>query len=160
VTLSRRAVAVIWALGVPLVHAGVPWLLARLGARHHGTWNLAGAPLVAAGAAIMVGTAAAHLRRQPARVPLQTSTTYLCTDGPYAWSRNPMYVAELLLWAGWALLFGSVAVAIGGAVLAVGVAMVVPWEERRLAARFGEAYEEYRSRVRRWVGRRRITPPR
>lgn len=54
-----------------------------------------------------------HVTRTPARVKLEWTPTYLLRNGPYAFTRNPMYVAELALWFGWALLYGSVAVLIG-----------------------------------------------
>src|ERR1019366_2147241 len=73
---------------------------------------------------------------------------------PYRSSRNPMYVAALTIWSGWALFYGSVAVIVGVLVLWAIIALVViPYEERRLAAAWGEPYLQYKSRVSRWFGR-------
>ncbi len=60
-----------------------------------------------------------------------------------------MYLSALAIWLGWALFYGSVAVFV-----ACGVGWVlVPWEERELEARFGEAYLRYKNRVPRWLGK-------
>ena len=49
----------------------------------------------------------------------------------------------------------SVAVLAGTVVIWGSVGMlVVPWEERNLEARFGEAYLRYKHSVPRWLGRR------
>jgi protein-S-isoprenylcysteine O-methyltransferase Ste14 len=80
---------------------------------------------------------------------------FLMTTGPYAYTRNPMYVAELALWLGWATLFGSLVILLGFVVLAVVIILVLPWEERRLEAQFGETYRQYQARVPRWLGRTR-----
>ncbi len=120
-------------------------------------WNLLGLIPVAAGTAVLVWDLAAGLARVPElpeRIEVLTPP-YLMTGGPYAFSRNPIYVAELALWLGWAILFGSVAVLVGLVVLAVAMRGVVPWEERGLEARFGEAYRRYKATVPRWLGRAR-----
>jgi protein-S-isoprenylcysteine O-methyltransferase Ste14 len=68
-----------------------------------------------------------------------------------------MYLAELALWLGWAVFYGSLTVFlgfwVGGLVFHF---LVVPWEERALEARFGEAYIQYRNTVPRWLGLRRL----
>ena len=74
--------------------------------------------------------------------------------GPYRWVRNPIYIGALLIVSGEAWLFGSVAVLLYAAVLAVSFhLLVVGYEEPRLRARFGEAYENYRRTVPRWIPR-------
>lgn len=79
----------------------------------------------------------------------------LVTRGPFARSRNPIYLGYALGHAGLALAMGSWwgLLLLAPAFLLVD-RLVVPREERHLAARFGADYEEYRRRVRRWWGRR------
>ena len=80
------------------------------------------------------------------------STRVILDRGPFGRSRNPLYlglnaldVALALLWPSlWAL----VLVPLGVAALWWGA--VLP-EERYLSAKFGDEYEEYRARVRRWL---------
>ena len=76
----------------------------------------------------------------------------LVASGVYRWSRNPMYLGDLLILAGWALWLANVAAFIG---LALFVAYInrfqITLEERALEARFGAAYVEYRRSARRWI---------
>ncbi len=79
-------------------------------------------------------------------------TKALVVRGPYLFTRNPMYLAMTLVSLGvalfanalWPLLF------LVPAVLVIRYA-AIEREERYLLSRFGQAYEEYRSRVRRWL---------
>ena len=79
-------------------------------------------------------------------------TTALVTQGPYRHSRNPVYVALTALFVGITLAadtWWGVA-----ALLPLVVVMhygVVLREERYLERKFGDAYRDYRVRVRRYV---------
>ncbi|SMF61607.1 methyltransferase family protein [Allosphingosinicella indica] len=76
----------------------------------------------------------------------------LVTTGPFAKSRNPFYIGLLLVMAG---LF--VATGLDWGVLALPLLWlaldlrVIPFEEQRLAAAFGDEYRSYAARVRRWL---------
>jgi protein-S-isoprenylcysteine O-methyltransferase Ste14 len=83
--------------------------------------------------------------------PSLPATTLVMT-GPYAFSRNPMYVARTGLYLGLGLVVNALCVLV--AVVPLLIVMqykVIKPEERYLEARFGEAYRQYRSRVRRWL---------
>lgn len=79
-------------------------------------------------------------------------TSSLVTEGIYSWTRNPMYLALLLLLGAWAVYLGS---ALNIAVLVLFMGYITEFqikpEEEALTAKFGEAYESYTSRVRRWL---------
>jgi protein-S-isoprenylcysteine O-methyltransferase Ste14 len=80
------------------------------------------------------------------------NATALVTSGIYRFTRNPMYLGLTLLLLGWALFLCS-AWALAGPVLFVlyvGRFQIKP-EEKILSAKFGAAYSEYVSRVRRWL---------
>jgi len=161
----RRGVAlsvasVVWLVGIPLAHAAIPWAISLLGPRHGWTagrpaiWNLLGLILIGAGGACLAWIMRLHFARTPESVDWEWTPVYLLMRGPYRFTRNPMYVAELLLWLGWALYFGSVGVLFGAAVLWLLMSSVaVPREERALEARFGDAYLEYKNTVPRWLGK-------
>ncbi len=72
--------------------------------------------------------------------------------GPYRFSRNPIYLGLILGALGFALRWGDLWgwIAVAGSHLVLD-RLVVAKEEAYLAARFGTAYETYRSRVRRWI---------
>ena len=84
-------------------------------------------------------------------VPGEISSS-LVTSGPYRFSRNPMYLGLFLFFAGLSVASDSVwSVMLLVAVLAYVNLYVVPIEEKQLTASFGDAYERYRERVRRWI---------
>ena len=68
----------------------------------------------------------------------------LITNGPYAFCRNPLYVGSFLIALSVGLFLNS-AVAVVGALLAsvAFLAWVIPIEEARLSARFGDKYRAY-----------------
>jgi protein-S-isoprenylcysteine O-methyltransferase Ste14 len=77
----------------------------------------------------------------------------LIETGPFAWSRNPLYIGNLLLWSGVGLLAGRpIVAALVVVALAVHYRFVVAWEEENLRARLGAPYEAYAARVSRWIG--------
>lgn len=110
-----------------------------------------GVVLLACAAALM-GWAAWTLHRHRTTINPFRGASSLCTDGPFAWSRNPIYVADWLLLVGasfwlrttWPLLFAPLI----WAVIRYGV---VGHEETHLEERFGDTYRDYRRRVRRWL---------
>ena len=149
-----------WIILLPLVHAGIPWLLSSL-SRNYGwrddrpaNWNLLGLIPVALATICLIWLMVLHFSRIPKRVRLERTPTYLLILGPYRFSRNPMYLAELMLWFGWAVFYGSIVILVG--FLVTGPLMnyrVIPREERDLEARFGDAYREYKKKVPRWLGK-------
>jgi protein-S-isoprenylcysteine O-methyltransferase Ste14 len=85
--------------------------------------------------------------------PLKPETaSALVSAGVYRRTRNPMYlgiVFVLLAWAVWLAAPWTLLGPLGFAVF-IDRFQIVP-EERALRARFGAAYERYRSEVRRWL---------
>jgi len=76
----------------------------------------------------------------------------LVVAGPFRFRRNPIYLGFLVVVLGFALRWGD----LWGwlALLVCHLALdrlVVAKEEAYLTTRFGDAYEAYRKRVRRWV---------
>ncbi len=80
------------------------------------------------------------------------SASCLCTGGPFRFSRNPIYLGDWFILAGvslllqtwWPLLFSPLI----WALLRYGV---IRHEETHLEEKFGDAYREYKNRVRRWI---------
>lgn len=111
----------------------------------------AGVILVLAGLLLMLWSAIALYRRGTSPLPWVPSNTVVST-GPYRFSRNPIYLGDVLLLAGIGCWLG-----IGWLVLAAAVSVpvftrsVVVHEEAYLAERFPEAWAEYSGRVRRWL---------
>lgn len=78
----------------------------------------------------------------------------LRTSGLYARSRNPQYVGMMVGLVGFACLVNAVTVAVLCALYVGWLALLPLAEEPWLSEHFGEAYERYRQRVPRFVGRR------
>jgi protein-S-isoprenylcysteine O-methyltransferase Ste14 len=147
-----------WTPPLPLALALLPamWLISR-------TWPVPGfdfgarsvlAVTLGSAGLGLCGAAVASFRRAKTTVdptrPERASS--LVDGGVFAYSRNPMYVGFALVLLGWALWLGSaVALAVPPAFVAYLDRVQVPQEERALAAAFGEAYADYRRRVRRWI---------
>jgi len=75
----------------------------------------------------------------------------LVTVGPYRWVRNPMYIGAGSALAGAALFYRSLPLLAYVLIFAVVTHGFVVWyEEPALRRLFGEEYEVYRRRVRRW----------
>ena len=145
-----------------LGHVAVPQELSLLSTRHGwalgrpGWLNLLGLIPIGAGFAGLVWCLRLHFVGARGSFEMERTQNYLVVRGPYQFTRNPMYLCGMLIWLGWIILYGSVAVLFGAVVFWGRVArLVVPWEERKLEARFGEAYVRYKNRVPRWLGRTR-----
>jgi protein-S-isoprenylcysteine O-methyltransferase Ste14 len=159
--LSRRLTVlltpVVFLVVAPAVMAFVPWALSHLGPRASSP-NRVGLVLVGIGYAGLAWTMVSALRRVdelPDRLPADWSPKILLVRGPYAFSRNPIYVFELVMWIGWAVVHGSVVAGVG-TLPAFGLMRLLVWrEERDLLARFGDAYRSYAGAVPRWLGRPR-----
>jgi protein-S-isoprenylcysteine O-methyltransferase Ste14 len=139
---------------VAAVLAGMVWLAAPLVpslARPAAPVWIAIA-VAALGAVIELAAAAAFLRARTTVDPMHPhAAQHLVLTGPYRFSRNPMYLGDLLILMGWAL-YVSNAVALAAPLLFVLYMDLfqIPAEERALSDTFGERYTEFRTRVRRW----------
>ncbi|AGT08727.1 isoprenylcysteine carboxyl methyltransferase [Paracoccus aminophilus JCM 7686] len=107
--------------------------------------------LFGAGAALMVWAAGTMRRAGTTFMPDQTPD-HLVTRGPFAFSRNPIYLGDLLVLASLMLALdcaaGLLMVPILGVILD---RAFIRKEEETAAARFGPLYDSYRARVRRWL---------
>jgi len=161
ITVSRAAAQVLlvaaFGVAIPLLHLGIPILLARVGPRwgwsggRPAPVNLSGTLAIVLGLCLLTWTAKTLLRESqklPCRVRLGLRPAHLLQTGPYAWLRHPMYAAECCLWTGTIVLFGSPLVAISFLCLcAFAAPCIVRREERALEEQFGEEYRSYRARV-------------
>jgi protein-S-isoprenylcysteine O-methyltransferase Ste14 len=117
------------------------------------TWLRVLAGLVAVAVFIALDTTAmSRFSRADTPVNPMRAPRAVVTNGPYRLTRNPMYVGMAILYAGIAVAAGILwAFAFLPVVLIVVDRFVIVREERYLAERFGEEYERYRARVRRWL---------
>jgi protein-S-isoprenylcysteine O-methyltransferase Ste14 len=124
---------------LPVVHL-IPW-----------PWNLSGVILIAGGIVLAVVADQQFKRRATTVKPFQASSA-LVTDGAFRLSRHPMYLGMALAVLGIAVCLGSLSpLAVPPAFAFLLDVLFVGPEERHMAEQFDEAYEQYRSRVRRWL---------
>jgi protein-S-isoprenylcysteine O-methyltransferase Ste14 len=79
-------------------------------------------------------------------------TAAIVSSGVYRFSRNPIYIAFLLIVLGFAFCANSMWFLLSAGILFVLLHLgVIKREERYLSHRFGETYQAYCRRVRRWI---------
>lgn len=138
------ALFLVLAWGIAQAHAPLGDRLAEAG------WA-AGWALVALALGI-VGWAALAFRRAGTTIMPHEAPSALVEGGPYRWSRNPIYLADLMILAGAALILGA----------PLALVLLLPFrqvllrrfilpEEARLEQALGEVYRTYKARVRRWA---------
>ena len=76
----------------------------------------------------------------------------LVASGPFLFSRNPMYLANVVIGVGAALVAGTWLMWLVPVVLfMLDELVIIPFEERSVERTFGDAFRAYRTRVRRWI---------
>ena len=111
-----------------------------------------GVPLAVAGLALNLG-GAGLFDRIGTNIQTFRDPDRLVTEGPFRITRNPMYLGFTLMLVAAAVLVGSLSAAVGPAgFFAAAHRWYIPFEERRMEATFGAAFDDYRKRVPRWVG--------
>jgi protein-S-isoprenylcysteine O-methyltransferase Ste14 len=109
------------------------------------------------GSMILVGLALAaagirNFSRAATPVPTNQPTRVLVTTGIHGWTRNPIYLGLVLAYGG----IGIAARIPWALILALPLAIMIRYgvvgrEEAYLERRFGDAYRDYKARVRRWL---------
>jgi len=126
------------------------WGIARLWAPWGGAAP-AGWVLIAAGVALSVWAALSFRRVRTTIVPYQPPSA-LVTTGPYRFSRNPIYVADLMILAGAALVLGApLALVLMVPFHQVLLRLFILPEEAVLRRELGQPYLDFQARVRRWI---------
>lgn len=142
IAIAVIAIGVLLSIAYPL-----PWIPSPAG-----DMLFAVGCLCIAGMAAFYATAITALRRAKTTVLPTKITEHLVTTGPYGFTRNPIYLGNVLLILGLALVTGNawlLPLAFVAAALTSRLAIV--GEERHLDQRFGKKYRDYAKRVRRWI---------
>lgn len=113
--------------------------------------TLIGGTAILLGIALMGVSIAMFKRHKTSVVPKRTPESII-TSGPYKYSRNPIYVADALILLGFVLTLGSVI----SIVLVPAFAWVIrkrfiDGEEAGIRAEFGQAFDDYCQKTRRWI---------
>lgn len=113
--------------------------------------DVAGVALVGAGLAVS-GWAALHFLLERTSLIPRERPDRLVTTGLYRFSRNPIYLADAAILLGLILIWD----ALPSLILVPVFVKVIEWryirrEEALIRAHFGEEFEAYCARVRRWI---------
>jgi protein-S-isoprenylcysteine O-methyltransferase Ste14 len=104
---------------------------------------------------IGLGLAVAGIRNfARAGTPVRTikPTRTLVTTGIHGWTRNPIYLGLFLIYGGIGVAAQSPWILVLALLLAITIRYgIVAREETYLERRFGDAYRDYKARVRRWL---------
>jgi protein-S-isoprenylcysteine O-methyltransferase Ste14 len=109
------------------------------------------------GSLILIGLALAavgirNFSRAGTPVPTNKPARALVTTGIHGWTRNPIYLGMFLVYGGIGIAAPSPWTLILTLPLAITIRYgVVAREEAYLERRFGDAYRDYKTRVRRWL---------
>lgn len=114
-------------------------------------WRAAGLLLISIGLSLNVVADRQFKSHNTTVKPFQPSSA-LVTDGIFHFTRNPMYLGMVVVLVGIGIILATVSPII--------VILIFAWwintrfivlEEQSLTEQFGQAYIEYRSKVRRWL---------
>ncbi|GAB4382684.1 methyltransferase family protein [Albidovulum sp.] len=137
----------VWLAGFAL--AG--YLLGRIFPVHLAANDYIGAVLVVIALIIAVLSVLQMLLSRTTVVPRREPSA-LVTRGLFAQTRNPIYLADTILLAGLYFAWDAlVALPLALIFMEVIKRRFILDEERRLLARFGDAFEDYCARTRRWL---------
>ena len=110
-----------------------------------------GGALTILGFALMAWGILTFRRRQTPVVPVQPARVVV-DEGPYRFTRNPMYLGLTVAYVGLAALTNQAwPLVMLPVVLFVVSSAIIEREEQHLRGLFGVAYDDYCSRVRRWI---------
>lgn len=107
--------------------------------------------LVLVGLGLAASAAGQFMQRHTTLDP-HGSVTEIVTSGPYRFSRNPIYLGFTCFLPGFLFIFRSYwGLILGPLLMTLLFQLVVQHEEAYLERKFGERYNSYTSRVRRWL---------
>jgi len=109
--------------------------------------------IVIAGALLLLAVAMVQFRLANTQLlPNSPTNNALVTNGVFSVSRNPMYLAMTLFTLGGALWLGRPLMLLAPLMMfAVANWVFIPFEEEKMRRQFGEAFDAYKNRVRRWL---------
>lgn len=115
-------------------------------------WPIVLGPLLIITGLLFGMPALAAFRRAKTRPQPWRPSTALVIEGPYRFTRNPMYVGFTLIHLGITCAVNSVWPLVAlVVVLPVMQRFVIQREEQYMERRFGDAYRQYLTQVRRWL---------
>lgn len=138
----------------------IMWLVSGMPnmAVHIGAWRAVGTGVLILGGLSLSIWTIVYMKTRGKGNPMDafgkeigTRTQHLMTDGPYRLNRNPMLTGTLCYLAGWIVWLWTWQAALVWGIFFVIMFVQVLTEEKRLREDFGEEYEAYCKRTRRFL---------
>lgn len=115
------------------------------------TFNFLGMLLLLAGVGLSVW-AAVQFHTHETSIRPDRGSNALVAAGPFAFSRNPIYLGEVIALVGAGIAFNRLWLVVTAPLFMTAVSrLAIAREEAYLERRFGHAFLDYKSRVRRWI---------
>jgi len=141
----------IWTLLYVLTCAVVSWLMGW----PQVLWlhsPLLGIALIVLGLAPPIWAVVLFRRSHTELNPTSATNSALVTAGPFGFTRNPMYLGLVIVSLGIAIWVGAWPMFLAPlASFATSNWVHIPFEEAKMRRQFGETFDAYMGRVRRWV---------
>ncbi|TAG21700.1 MAG: isoprenylcysteine carboxylmethyltransferase family protein [Rhodobacterales bacterium] len=138
-----------------VAHLAAAWALSLLSPKvFAGLGDMLGIGLVGIGILLTLGAAAQMVLARTTVIPRRDPSS-LVTSGLFSWSRNPIYLSDVLILIGAILWFDAVLALplVAGFVWVIQTRFIKD-EEARLTLAFGPEFDLWAARTRRWFGRR------
>lgn len=101
---------------------------------------------------ILMGWAALSMARAQTPIIPRREPQQLVTSGPFRFSRNPIYLADVLILLGFIILIGAAsALVLVPLFLWIITVRFIRGEEAALRERFSDAFEAWATKTRRWI---------
>ena len=111
-----------------------------------------GVVLIAIGLGIAFWAVSLFRREGTEINPTSEANKKLVVAGPFRYTRNPMYLALVLFSLGIAFVAGSLPMfVVPVLVFATANFVHIPFEEAKMRRQFGQAFDDYTRRARRWI---------
>jgi protein-S-isoprenylcysteine O-methyltransferase Ste14 len=141
----------VYVIGLVLGYGFNRWMPLWIAAPEPSWVFMGGLAIAVAGFLFGISGALTFRRKGTAIVPNKPASM-IVSAGPYAITRNPMYLGLAVCYAGCSLVLDTWwAVGLLPVVVVIIDRQVIAREERYLGSAFGEEYEAYRAKVRRWI---------
>lgn len=117
----------------------------------HYPYNLLGFLFFVIGGALNIWTDQLFKKNDTTVKPDEKPSAFIQT-GPFKISRNPMYLGMTILLIGIGFILGSIISFVGTILFVVAMEIAfITQEEKNLQEQFGEEFDAYRKKVRRWI---------
>jgi protein-S-isoprenylcysteine O-methyltransferase Ste14 len=141
----------LWGLAYLLMAAAFSYAAGWPGAAELRVISL-GVVLIGLGIGVAFSAARLFRREGTDLNPTSTTNAKLVTSGPFRYTRNPMYLGLALLTLGVAFLVGAWPMFLAPlATFATANWVHIPFEEVKMRRQFGDAFDAYCAKVRRWL---------